>query len=324
MPFLFEMKALGGFEIFGEEVEIDLGNNLAVNIPIAAGGIIGSLSPTSPSVNIDLLKKGVWQPHSTSSLFDTIGSIKKEKTITVPGIDELSLADYQSGYDNYDASDRSGFLRLVLKTDLGFKKYQDDLVTYLINKARNISDSNNPKPVEPYTPTIQSLYVSYSASTIHNLLETGKIGFDKRETQLFHLYPFGEGEQHAYLEDSTTLFLLPQFIAPATNESFAEFYIGLQNLEGKQSVNILFQIMEGSSDPLIDKPKKHVHWYYLAKNKWIAFKDQDITDTTRQIVQSGIISFIIPADATTNNTILPSGYLWIKLQCLVPRKQYVN
>jgi len=314
MPFLFEMRELGGFEIFGEEMEIDLGNNIAVNVPIASGGISGGASSTSlgPDVNIDLLKKGIWQPHSTTSLFDTSGSVKKEKMIPVSGIDELSLADYKSIYDNYDASDRSGFLRLVLATDLGFKKYQDELVTYLINKARNIPDSNNPKPNEPYTPTIQSLYLSYSANTIHDLTQNNKKEFDKRETQFFHLYPFGEGEQHSYITDNNTLYLLPQFIQPTTNESFAEFYIGLENLKRKQSVNILFQFMEGSSDPLIDKPKKHVHWFYLARNKWIEFKDQEITDTTRQMVQSGIISFIIPADATTNNTILPSEYLWIK------------
>jgi hypothetical protein len=37
-----------------------------------------------------------------------------------------------------------------------------------------------------------------------------------------------------------------------------------------------------------------------------------VLDTTNQLLTSGIITFIIPAEATTSNTILPGSHIWIK------------
>jgi hypothetical protein len=70
--------------------------------------------------------------------------------------------------------------------------------------------------------------------------------------------------------------------------------------------------LDGSADPTISKPSDHLQWSYLANNQWKEFKIQEISDATMQLIQSGIISFIIPADATTANTLMPAGYLWIK------------
>jgi hypothetical protein len=75
---------------------------------------------------------------------------------------------------------------------------------------------------------------------------------------------------------------------------------------------VLFQVLEGTSNPLLEKPDEHISWSYLAKNKWKTFTKQQVSDNTGQLVRSGIVSFVLPADADTDNTVLPTGYTWIR------------
>ncbi|MEO7314996.1 MAG: baseplate J/gp47 family protein, partial [Ginsengibacter sp.] len=108
---------------------------------------------------------------------------------------------------------------------------------------------------------------------------------------------------------------LPQFNHNSngvTLQHIGEFYIGIEYLNPDESVNILFQVMEGSSNPTVVKPAHQISWSYLSENHWIDFKASDVSDNTLDLVQSGIISFAIPADATALNTILPAGYTWLK------------
>jgi len=183
--------------------------------------------------------------------------------------------------------------------------------------AQSKTPSTGTKPTEPYTPIIQSMYISYSAySDMIDVNSATEDSFNEKQAGLFHLYPFGDAEQHSFLTKNSSHYLLPQFRhtdkdgKPVLHEG--EFYIGFEHLAAKQSVNVLFQVMDGTADPTISKPEEHIQWSYLSNNQWRDFKKQEISDATMQLIQSGILSFIIPADATTDNTILPSGYLWIK------------
>ena len=140
-----------------------------------------------------------------------------------------------------------------------------------------------------------------------------KTGFKNREINFFHIYPFGEGEQHKYLNASENVYLLPQFKQSGAGEpNIGEFYIGIENLQPNESVNLLFQVMEGTTDPLVVKPSEHIKWSVLGNNNWIEFESSAYSDNTLELVQSGIISFKIPAVATTTNTILPAGYIWLR------------
>lgn len=275
----------------------------------------------SPSIRVDFLSSGIWSnimqngvTGSSFYLFDFYFlAINQTKHLDIPAsyIRTNVPAAYDSVYGNYDAASKSGFMKLVLLDSLGHKEYLDATVLYLIDKA-NGGDPD--KPAEPYTPVIKSIYLSYSANIIteHNL--PAKVNYDSRTTKFFHIYPFGEAEQHTYI-DISPVTLLPQFChqeSSGRKDHIGEFYIGLEQLSAEQSVNILFQVMEGSSDPLVAKPEDHIHWSFLSNNKWVPFQKEQINDMTRQLVQSGIISFVIPEAATTNNAILPAGYLWLR------------
>ncbi|WP_201321969.1 baseplate J/gp47 family protein, partial [Pseudanabaena sp. lw0831] len=74
---------------------------------------------------------------------------------------------------------------------------------------------------------------------------------------------------------------------------------------------VLFQVAEGSADP--DLSSEKLDWFVLCDNYWKPMSQAEVVlDTTNQLLTSGTIQFVISAEATTQNTILPSGLIWIK------------
>jgi hypothetical protein len=271
--------------------------------------------PDYPKVKPQFLVDGTWKgtndDNSAIAAVDIFNSVTPGVAVFTTGqaINSRSIVPYDQSYNTYNTASSKGFMRLVLNGDLGHKKYITDLTTYLIEKSKSdyYVKSIGVEPVEPYSPTVQALYISYSAGAIQ------KVNSTEENIQFFHVYPFGEAKQQFIA--GSDVWLLPQFNHEGGSsivDHIGEFYIGLGQLQPQQAVNILFQVMEGTADPLAIKPPEHIHWSYLSANRWLAFDDNAISDATRQLVQSGIISFAIPADATTDNTLLPAGYLWIR------------
>lgn len=268
------------------------------------------------NANVDFLFKSKWNNSDQTDVLEGVDATHPAIRLFSPlSIPNDAIIEYENQYMGFNIASKAGFLRLVLQQDFGYSNYLSDLTSHLIEVSKPGATVTPFGGKEPYTPTIQSLYLSYTAFQTVNVDNDNAQDFEGREIRFFHLYPFGEAEQHAYLNKNETQHLLPQFTWPsATGNNYcgAEFYIGIENLAEHQSVNILFQVLDGSSNPETEKPLKHISWSYLAKNEWCIFEDNAISDTTMQLVQSGIISFTIPAGATTDNSMLPSGYLWIR------------
>ena len=98
--------------------------------------------------------------------------------------------------------------------------------------------------------------------------------------------------------------LLPQY------ENEGELYVGLDQVIPLSTLKILFQLAEGTSNPL--KDIQQVNWFYLSNNNWVSFEKTDVQDATSNFTQSGIISFSIPATLTKDNSILDASLYWIK------------
>ncbi len=145
---------------------------------------------------------------------------------------------------------------------------------------------------EPYTPTIRSLALSYTAIA------------NKQDCQLFHLHPF---EGFESLEPEQTTYLLPQFIDEGT------LYIGLQDLEPPTALPLLFQVAEETANT--DLARADVEWYYLKDNSWQQIQDhQIVSDTTKGLIASGIVNLAIPADISkAKTTILDPNLHWLKV-----------
>jgi hypothetical protein len=269
-----------------------------------------------PDISMKEFQSGKWETRENSlEMFSATGTPTSQ--VVVPSaftaIENATIDSYKNDYARFNINTRKGFIAIELKQDFRHSYHQSDLVTYLVEKAAKVTPLQfTTEPVKPYTPVIQSIFLSYDASDVYSFSDDTADGFEEREHQFFHLYPFGEAEQHLFLTDGSALNLLPQFYHGERVGHVAEFYIGFEKLTGQQAVSVLFQVLEGTSDPLLVKPEKHVTWSYLSNDNWKDFDPLNISDDTLDLVKSGIIKFTIPADATTENNLLPAGYLWIK------------
>jgi hypothetical protein len=157
------------------------------------------------------------------------------------------------------------------------------------------SDTTKIEPIvpnEPFTPVIQSLYLSYTATA------------DEEDCQLFHLHPF---DRFAPLSLQPSPYFLPQF----TQEG--ELLIGLQDLQPQSTLNLLFQVAEETADT--DLQKAEVRWHYLVDNTWKPFEAQQVlSDGTNGLIASGIVQLAIPADISrAQTTLLDPAFHWLKL-----------
>ena len=330
MPFGGMPKKDAGFVIGSKEIISKKNTAVKLNIewaelPDAASKIKYEINDgtgtATPSCTPQMLSGGKWISNSDESSIASsttlFSGINQKVQLFASGqvIPEGVTVNYAEDYGQLNASSVNGFVRLTLASSFGHSEYIRDLSVYLIEKTADGTDTIEVEPVEPYTPKIKSLYASYSAWCANDLLTVTESDFNSREINFFHIYPFGDGEQHKFLNPAENVYLLPQFkhsVESETKSHIGEFYIGIEKLNPNEGVNILFQVMEGTTNPTVAKPLDHVSWGYLSDNIWIEFKSFDYSDNTLQLVQSGIISFAIPDEATTTNTILPSGYIWLR------------
>ena len=220
-----------------------------------------------------------------------------------------------SSYQTAIPEPQTGFITFSLERDFLHATYRKKYV----EKVMQYSKEGIGTPVilnEPYTPTIQSISLSYKAHADEvNISSTLLDDFANPDLQFFQIIYFGQMREHGYQRQqieaqikagiNTQVPLLPSY------NNTGELLIGFSQLNAGDSVSVLFQVAEGSADP--DLPSEDLHWFVLCDNYWKPLNRSEVVlDTTNQLLTSGIIQFIIPPEATTQNTILPSGLIWIK------------
>jgi hypothetical protein len=154
-------------------------------------------------------------------------------------------------------------------------------------------------PNQPYTPAIKELSLGYNArETIH-------ISAQNEYDGLFQIGPFG----FRPIESIYHKELIP------FSEEEGALIIGLDGFSPPQTLNLLFDLEEGTAKRSVILEPENITWNYLADNRWIELAPQEIlADGTRGFKQSGIISLIIPKDASNANDYLPQGLFWIKAE----------
>lgn len=280
-----------------------------------------------PTAQLKFLQNGVWKDGNFSSILNKEHGARKTGELELfwganylmmaktylpssdAGLPDETIFNFRDEYLPYNIASQTGFLKLELNADFQWDDYYMKLQKYLIGLATPALADDTTEPAKPYLPKIQSLYLSYEASTTLNFKASESGAF-------YHIFPFGIDaiDESNISGDNTSL--MPQFAYfdesknPVHNQ--AEFYIGLKNALPPQKVNLLFKVLDGSTDPQQSKPENHVRWSFLSNNIWIDFDKDSIKDTTRQLINTGIISFALPEKANTTNTVLPSGMHWLK------------
>ncbi|MFZ3087615.1 MAG: baseplate J/gp47 family protein [Methylotenera sp.] len=278
-------------------------------------------STSSPKIAAEYLVEGKWNA-PTMTHFGFSGTSVDLAVLKPSAVD---VADFTEP-DAYSTKSKHGFIKLKLDAGFGHAAYQLALIVYtqaVAHAANQAAIDALTKPSAIVVPVLSSLTMGYSAT--QSIVLTDKNNFNDRKAHFYHLTPFGYAEQHPYLKFSSQIsaieqeiYLLTQFKhrqlegAKLVVKNEAEFYIGLVNLQPPQSISMLFQVSNGTADPLLVKPKPHIHWSYLSNNEWHAFALNDVEDSTAGLLNSGVITFSVPRDASNNNSILPAGAHWIR------------
>ncbi|MFN0175740.1 MAG: hypothetical protein ACKVU0_13900 [Saprospiraceae bacterium] len=209
---------------------------------------------------------------------------------------------------------RDNFLRLSIDRKLGHDLYPEELADHYQDK-----EAYPKKPLQPYTPLAQNIRLHYQAETRGEPMTSGaelavlEQNYLSREVQFFHLAPFGQKEEHPFLRKSLPfatqggLCLLPYF----PNEG--ELYIGLKNAEARRTVTLFFLLAEGTANPDKINDDQRLVWSVLCLDTWKEL-DQNavLSDSSQQWLNSGIVRIALPPETSTDNTLLPSGFVWLR------------
>lgn len=211
-------------------------------------------------------------------------------------------------------TDNNGQLKMLLK-----QSFLHNLYPKIYALALASQDNNIIVPNEPYTPLADHLILNYSAteSSVFKKEDPKSLAqtYTGNKTQLFHIHPFGYSEEYPFLKTNLNFvqdkdtYLVPTYCLGG------ELFIGLENANELEQITLLFQVLEGSENPLTASfvGNQKIEWSVLGNNEW---KSLDYTaillNETANLLHSGILKFTLPKEATKNNTILPENYFWLK------------
>ncbi|PLX14151.1 MAG: hypothetical protein C0594_00405, partial [Marinilabiliales bacterium] len=203
---------------------------------------------------------------------------------------------------SFNTNSTNGFVKLELcypPNAFGHKEYPD-----VLKKAINrniLKKKDDPYPNEAYTPNMKNFSVDYFASHYINL----KKGLEKDDF-IFQLAPYGFRDIKKSAVDTNSFF-------PKIHEG-AEFVIGFENLHTPGTLSLLVQINEILISA--EQINENVEWSVLSENEWRILKQNEIiSDTTKHLIQSGIISFDFHDKVITEtNSVLPKGIVWLRCQ----------
>jgi len=210
-------------------------------------------------------------------------------------------------------SPEPGSITLSLNKSFYHAKYLKTTIEKTINFAvKRPKDETFTALNEPYTPVIQELTLSYKATTGEIALNTSTASdYATDELHFFQLAYGGQMREHAFQRSQVSFLSDPSVRLFAEYPNEGELLIGLSNIAPGDSVSVLFQVADGSENP--DLPQEPVNWWILSDNYWKPLGSSEVVlDTTNQLLRSGIIRFVIPTDATDQNTLLAPGFIWLK------------
>jgi len=314
-------QPFGALPVAGSALTIGSAEVFQKNLTSAAVEVTWQAAPTpyktTPEVAVDFLTEGGWEDSGTST------DLQLTEFDIASGLNG-AVVDRPNPLptESYSTTARHGFVRLRLTDGFGQAAYQTALLAFLSKTPATATNPGAPPP----GPVISSITLSYTASQNIALASADAGAFAARAARFYHLAPFGQAEQHPFLKidaPDKALYLLPQFKhlnladpklpvqQPVPHE--AEFYIGISALLPPQNLALLFQVADGTADPLTQKPVPHLNWSYLRRNEWVEFPRDAVADTTGELTRSGIVTLALPRDANADNTLLPSGQHWLRV-----------
>ncbi|NVO21499.1 MAG: hypothetical protein HXX13_17490 [Bacteroidetes bacterium] len=225
---------------------------------------------------------------------------------------ELFLMPILEFFPASKPADEAGFIALTLNSSFFHAEYLKKSVENVVNYSKGSGSPAFAALNEPYTPAIQQISLSYKAHSDEVAISSSSVDdFANDDLQFFHLAYAGQMREHSY-QRSQFNFLVDKKVSLLPNyENEGEMILGFKNLSAGDSVSVLFQVADGSENPELQPAS--LSWSVLVDNYWKPLGTFEvILDTTNNLLRSGIIQFVIPAEASKENTLLPPGPLWLK------------
>lgn len=289
-----------------------------------------AINNSSFKMNLEILDKGKWstvlqnqllfntkKDENTGIIDINVNAPDSQRTINIdnPVLQAVKRDPYIKEFDSFNQELAKGFIRFSLQRTsdssviraFGHKERPLLFTERIINKSATPTKFPNLLPNEPFTPIIKECTVDYKSNTTIQIASVNPLDFKNRVDQFFHIEAFGQSEIHRQLlREEDPLFIVPQFNDEGT------MYVGLGNIAPLQNITLLFQFKEGTEDTSIPFPV--LSWSYLSNNLWYEIpKVNIVADSTNKFVRSGIVEISLPEEMTNDNTLLPSGLLWLKL-----------
>jgi hypothetical protein len=288
---------------FAETAAISLAQTSSIQ-PVVQENI--SLAFESSLLEASIIPEPALADSLTLGVFTELAPLKvlSATSLLDVSLPKLDVTTDFTDNQNYDVKSVWGFLKLDLAgKEFGHSTYAQDVanaaksavITSTTDSDGKTTTTISMTPVpEPYTPKVKAITLSYTASTIIDFATD-------EEAEYLHLTPFGYKD----VSVDTHRTMLPDF----ANEG--ELFIGIEDFVTDQTLSVLFQVAEGSADPLTTK--QEMTWYFLgASNEWIEFEKEDIADGTNDLTQSGIIRFGISGKAVLENTLMTDQLHWLR------------
>ncbi|NEU10440.1 hypothetical protein GZH53_19095 [Flavihumibacter sp. R14] len=252
-------------------------------------------------------------PLKPGALFETAGSSKPNNLVKRADSFNRSAINITQFIDKmaspYKELQKGRFSLRLNKTFL-FREYQDKYTAEVLRYSR--LGGTLALPNQPFAPEILSITLNYTATTTKTRFDgTSLNDYLDEEIEFFHYGAFGQKREHTYLKTQQQFLTNTQVSLLPESEYEGSFFIGFSGLGAEDAASVLFQVAEGSANP--EKPKVNIIWSVLCDNYWKALGEADfIFDTTNDLLTSGVIKIVIPREATTVNTIMPGGLLWLR------------
>ncbi len=211
---------------------------------------------------------------------------------------------------SFTPSTKQGFIKLVLDgpttADLvnlpsyapfeafGHKSFPAIYAHKSVDLAKSVP--NTVLPNQPYTPTLKSVTLDYTAK------ETCSWATPNGIDQFFVLDIFGNAEARS----TDPARLVPEFPKQGA------LYIGLKNASFPQAFSFLFQMQKGDVPGAALLEKTDVSWSYVSGNHWQALPSEAVVEEATEIFQvPGIIGLTI-GSASAGEGLLPADQQWIR------------
>lgn len=284
-----------------------------------AGFYIGSKEIFQKKITELTLKFDGTNPFNSSTFYLDEASWKPFANLSgkkISGINVDPAAIDFTPNENLKATSLNGFIKLTNSTNKSIDTYLFRVKTALDGTKLDLVDAAKPlqyKLTFGQTPSPEEIKISdfslgYKASSS---IDFTKQRIETGNNLFYHLAPFGYAEVYnnetvanLQAEKAEKYTLLADVIHNG------ELFVGFENAEPDTVLSVLFQVADGSSNPL--KNMVSLSWFYLANNEWIQFENRNVIDRTNNFTQSGIVTLTLPGEISNQNTKLEKGLHWIK------------